>query len=285
MPSLREFTKKLLPGAVRQMIKRRCEAQFIDPVATKLMLANAQGLPQCTVEGIGAFVTPEPCRNDLTYFTTKPGGRSEFHGLARRAHQGGVFFDIGASSGIISALFCSANVQNRVYAFEPSPMLCQRMEEVRQLNDFGDRMQIEQVAVGEKPGEMEMLIDPWGGFVQTQRFENSMWTEPERIQVRIESIADASARLRVVPDYIKLDIEGFEYEAVKGSREFLARHHPAIFVELHLGYLRQRNLAPASVVEMLQTCGYQFSTYGGRPLTAGAIAHTPLANVHFLAHA
>jgi FkbM family methyltransferase len=283
MPSLRDIAKKLVPGSVRQLIKRKCEAQFIDPVDTCMTLGSAQGLPQCTAEGVGAFVAPEPCRNDLTYFTADPGGRSEFHGLARRAHQGGVFFDIGASSGIISALFCAANAKNRVYAFEPSPMLCARLGEVRQLNGFGDRMQIEQVAIGEKPGEMEMLIDPWSGFVQTQRFDNSMWTEPERIQVRIESIADASARLQVVPDCIKLDIEGFEYEAVKGAREFLARHRPAIFVELHLGYLRQRHLSPGTVVEMLQGCGYKFSTYGGRPLTAGAIAHTPLANIHFLA--
>lgn len=285
MSSLRDIVKKLVPGPVRQMIKRRCEAQFIDPVATRMTLSGAEGRPHCAIDGVGAFDLPEACRNDLAYFTTDAGGRSEFHGLARRAHQGGTFFDIGASSGVIAALFCAANAKNRVWAFEPSPMLCQRMEEVRQLNGFGGRLQIEQVAVGEKPGEMEMLIDPWGGFVQTQRFDNSMWTEPERILVRIESIADASTRLGIVPDCIKLDIEGFEYEAIKGAQEFLARHKPAIFVELHLSYLRQRQISPGAVVEMLEKCGYRFSTYGGRPLTVNAIARTPLANLHFLAQA
>jgi hypothetical protein len=70
-------------------------------------------------------------------------GRAEFYSIARAARSGGVLFDIGAHSGVVSALFSAANPQNQVFSFEPSPILSERLLQIRELNRFGERMCIE----------------------------------------------------------------------------------------------------------------------------------------------
>ena len=144
-------------------------------------------------------------------------------------------------------------------------------------------MNINQIGIGESNGTAGMLMDPASGFVQSRHFDHTMWSVPESIEVAIESIEAASVRLKVIPDFIKLDIEGYEYEAIKGSASFLSQHRPAIFLELHLNYLEQRKLSPKTVVERLQQCGYSFFTYGGTELKEADVYGAPLAIFHVVA--
>jgi len=183
----------------------------------------------------------------------------------------------------VSALFCAADPRNRVFSFEPSPVLVKRLLEIRELNCFGERMQIEAIGIGDTTKRAEMLLDPVGGFVQVQRFAHTMWAAPEPIAVQIERLPDVVARLGVVPQFIKLDVEGYEYEAIAGALEFLARHKPTIFLELHLNYLDERNLSARVVVEMLGQCGYGFYTCGGSPLKGRQLYDLPLPSVHVVA--
>ena len=87
----------------------------------------------------------------------------------------------------------------------------------------------------------------------------------------------------MIPNFIKIDIEGYEYEAIRGSAAFLSQHRPAIFLELHLNYLEERSLSPRSVIELLEQCGYSFFSYGGAPLKAAEIYGTPLGIAHVVA--
>jgi hypothetical protein len=130
-----------------------------------------------------------------------------------------------------------------------------------------------------------MLIDPASGYVQAQRFKHSMWATPRRIEVSVETIPDASDRLGVIPDLIKLDIEGYEYEAICGAQTFLSKHKPVLLLELHLNYLDERNLSAKELVSMLTSCGYSFFTHAGTALRPREIYDSPLSDVHILARA
>jgi methyltransferase FkbM-like protein len=144
-------------------------------------------------------------------------------------------------------------------------------------------MRIEQCGIGEKSAVVEMAIDPVGGYVQTQRFDHSMWGTPQPINVKIESISDAAARLNVIPQFLKIDIEGYEFEAIKGSLQFIARHKPVIFLEVHLNYLDQRKLSARSLVGMLLEAGYAFYTSAGTRLRPSEVYDSPLQIVRIVA--
>lgn len=89
---LKRHISRFLPEALRASVKRRLSAKFV-------------------------------CENDLANWTDTPEGRAEFHSLARAARVGGVLFNIGAHSGLISAMFCAAEPQNQAFTFEPSSVL------------------------------------------------------------------------------------------------------------------------------------------------------------------
>jgi FkbM family methyltransferase len=275
---------RLMPRRLREYGKRHFTGHSIDSVNRDFRLEESGSRITCQIDEAVSFVAPLACRNDLGHYTTSVEGRAEFAALVDAASSpGGVLFDIGAHCGLISSLWCAARPANRAHCFEPSPALVRRIAEVRDLNGFGDRMQINQQGIGAAMSTATMLIDPVGGFVQSQRFDHTMWSAPEQIEVAIESIEGASERLGVVPDFIKLDIEGFEYEAIKGSLEFLRRHRPRLFLELHLNYLEERKLSPQEVVEFLLQAGYAFFTYAGLTLKAEDVYGTPLAICHLVA--
>jgi len=280
---LKTHLKRFVPSGMRDSVKRRMAAKFVGPVASKIEIENGSGAVKCTVDDDISFLAPLDCIHELNYFGETAEGRSEFDGIARASRSGGVLFDIGAHSGLVSALFCAANAKNKVFSFEPSPLSCRRLTAIRDLNQFGDRMRIEQFGIGEKSAVVKMEFDPVGGYVQTQRFDHSMWAAPEQIDIKIESIPDAANRLNVVPEFLKIDIEGYEFEAIKGSSEFIARHKPLIFLEVHLNYLEARQLSAKSLVTILLDAGYDFYSSSGAKLKPSDVYDSPLPIVRIIA--
>lgn len=283
---LKRRINRFLPGALRGSVKRRLGAKFAEPVSTRFFVEETPAALKCRIDSPEAdwsFLAPVGCKNDLANLTDTPEGRAEFHSLSLSAKTGGVLFDIGAHSGLISAMFCAAQAQNRAFAFEPSSVLVERLIAIRQLNRFAERMRIEPIGIGDTTRTVEMVLDPAGGFVQTQRFDHTMWAAPKPVQVQMESIQDAAVRLNVIPQFIKIDIEGYEFEAIKGSIEFLSRHKPTIFLELHLNYLEQRNLSAKLLIDMLLKCGYSLHTSAGTSLKPGEVYDSPLPIVHVVA--
>ena len=282
---LKRLLHNLVPRSVAHLIRDRIEQRLNAGPVIPITVQRVANSLRAQVGEHYAFFAPVGCQMELDFHTNTQEGRAELSGIAAAALRGGTLFDIGAHAGIISALFCAARPENRVHSFEPSPISQKRLEEMRDLNEFGSRMRVEPVAIGRTHAKLEMLVDPGGGYVQVQRFEHSMWDAPHKIEVDIESIPEASARLGVIPDFIKLDIESYEYEAIDGARAFLAEHQPELFIELHLNYLEERKLAPRTFVNTLVECGYQFFTYGGTPLKPSALYDSPLQGIRFVARA
>ncbi len=279
---LKYLARRLLPQSLVQLIKAMYARDFNRSNLPPVALAEMDGFIRCTVGDLRPFDAPFDCKSELVHYASTDEGRSEFAEIARYSRRGGLLFDIGAHTGLMSALFCAGNPANRAICIEPSPALQRRIEAMRILGNFGERLRIEPVAIGEKPGQLTMLVDPVVGFVQTQRFDHSMWGEPQELEVQVESIPSLAARLGIVPDFIKIDIEGYEYEAVQGAIAFFREHRPVLFFELHLNYLEERRLSPKHLVKMLSECGYMFRSYADRELSAHSIYDSPLANVRFI---
>lgn len=280
---LKHLLRPLIPAAFIAWLKGRVEARFTDGPVYEITVKEQEAAVRCTVNREWTFLVPREYGYDLSGHGASRTMLSEFSGIARQALRGGVIFDVGAHVGIVSALFCAVNPANRVISFEPSPVSRRGLNATRVLNHLEDRMQIEPIAIGESQATIEMLVDPQFGFVQSQRFEHTMWGEPQKIEVAVESLPGASARLGVVPQIIKLDIEGYEYEAIKGAQAFLATHKPVLLLELHLNYLEERGLPARAVIDLLGGCGYTFFTYGGTPLRPQEIYGSALPIVRIMA--
>lgn len=143
-----------------------------------------------------------------------------------------LFFDVGANYGTHSALFRSAGVP--VVAFEPNPSCFAFCKSVCQLNRFS-LPQWEQVAIGDRLGNVNLTYperETWLGSVSP----GVVQTISERREVVSKTVP-----IRPLDDYfsqvagkrllIKIDVEGFELEVLRGASRILADVRPDIIFE------------------------------------------------------
>ena len=133
---------------------------------------------------------------------------------------GDLVFDVGAHVGDRVASF--RRLGARVVAVEPQPTMVRAL---RLLYGRSASVAMEAVAVGREPGRTRMLVNADNptvstvspAFVEAARdapgWETQRWNETIDIEV---TTLDALIARHGVPAFIKLDVEGFEAEALHG---------------------------------------------------------------------
>lgn len=158
---------------------------------------------------------------------------SVFRALRALAAPGMVVFDVGAGVGIFTmvlARWCGSG--GRVVAFEPTPQSREALRDHLALNALADRVEIVEAAVSDYEGTGVLFAAGCSG-------ENTLhpsYFRPDaaaRVRVPVTTI-DAYCRTSgLTPDLMKIDVEGLEFQALRGARETLLRCRPAMIVELH----------------------------------------------------
>lgn len=140
-----------------------------------------------------------------------------------------IVFDIGAHVGFYTLLF-SALVGNsgQVAAFEPFPSNIAFLKRHIQLNGIKN-VRVFEAAVAEKSGTANFQSGPSSSMGHiTDKSSASTF------QVKIVSVDELVTNGEVPPpNYLKLDIEGAEFQALQGAVETLKVHHPVIFLATH----------------------------------------------------
>ena len=149
----------------------------------------------------------------------------------RFVRPGDLVFDVGAHVGDRIAAF--RRLGARVVAIEPQPAMARVL---RLLYGLSRSVAIEQAAVGREQGRARMMINVdnptvssfSSAFVEAARdapgWETQRWTGSADVAV---TTLDALIERHGPPSFIKLDVEGFEAEALKG----LSRAVPALSFE------------------------------------------------------
>lgn len=173
----------------------------------------------------------------------------------REIPAGAVLYDIGANVGYFSLLAAKlAGPEGQVYAFEPLPRNIEFLNKHIKINNI-DNIEVIDAAVSDQSGEAHFDLGASSAMGHL--------SESGGIQVRMVVLDDilAAGELRP-PDYMKVDVEGAEFEALKGAQNLLKQYHPVLFLDTH-----QRE-AHLPTVELLQQLGYEFEILDGKSLTA-----------------
>jgi FkbM family methyltransferase len=182
---------------------------------------------------------------------------------AEALRRGGTFFDVGAHYGWISmAAAQRVGRSGRVVSFEPSPVLVDILRYHQRVNRLG-QMQIVQAAVSNQDQEQS----PFFLINEGLSFRNSLtiggsdvpYVCPEnktRATVRSLTLDGFTSSSGIVPNVIKIDVEGAEWLVLEGARRLLAEHHPDLIVGVHPFWL------PASqsvdrILSFLEQLGYR----------------------------
>lgn len=172
----------------------------------------------------------------------------------REIPAGAVVYDIGANVGYFSLLAAVlAGPEGQVYAFEPLPRNIEFLRKHINLNKL-DTIEVIEAAVSDHSGEAAFDLGASSAMGHL--------ADSGEIFVRMVAMDEMLMSGEIQPpDYIKVDVEGAEYEVLKGARGILEKYHPTLFLDTH-----QRE-AHRPTIALLEELGYEFTILDGRSLS------------------
>jgi FkbM family methyltransferase len=155
--------------------------------------------------------------------------------LSERIKPGAVCFDVGANVGAyVLQLAHWTGPTGKVVGFEPNPRAAEVLATHVQFNRFERIVAIEQAAVGSSSGTTTMYCSAADGMSRMAE-QNRLLDSTEQITVPVTTIDQYCARTGTEPDWILIDIEGFELEALRGAAATIERRRErlGLIVEIH----------------------------------------------------
>lgn len=157
-----------------------------------------------------------------------------FAALKSGTHPGGVVLDVGANIGMYSLLMARwVGDGGRIYAFEPAPEPLRALREHVALNNFSDRIEVIGQAVSDVSGEATFYAHASNGENSLNPDYAKRVAVAEAVRVPITTIDDFCRHRGIRPTLLKIDIEGFEFHALRGAVETLSQYRPTVIIELH----------------------------------------------------
>lgn len=154
--------------------------------------------------------------------------------LRERVKPGMTCVNVGANLGIYTIQFAAWSApQGQVIAFEPNPATAALLRRHIEMNGLGDRVRVVEQAVSSKPGRAEFHLQGVDGMSRLGA-PNPLLKGTRTIQVEVTTLDHFFARERVSPDWILIDVEGFEAAALAGARRVIeSRPEMGVVVEMH----------------------------------------------------
>lgn len=183
--------------------------------------------------------------------------------LKRLVRAGDVCVDAGAHVGYFTLLLAKLSAPDgRVFSFEPNPENASIVRANVEANGLAERVVVEEAAVAEDDGMIELHATPSGGSSEwstsaefAARTGTSKHPSVSVRSLRLDRFLDSLNRL----DVIKMDIEGAEGVVLPLLQPQLERFSPTIVLEFHgeVGW-------PA--IGALHAAGYLLESLEGSPL-------------------
>lgn len=180
----------------------------------------------------------------------------EYEAFKEATRPGAIVLDVGANLGAYTVLFAQwAGTGGRVYAFEPAPESRAALERQIALNEVEKQVIVRPEAIAASSGARKFRAN---GIQGDNRLISPAAGPVDRtVDVAVTSIDDFCTRECIVPDVIKLDVEGAELDALRGARRTIARAGAGLrlFVEMHPSLWSQMGVTRGDIEVELRTQG------------------------------
>jgi FkbM family methyltransferase len=178
--------------------------------------------------------------------------------LQKCAVPGTWIFDVGANIGLMAIPILRAVPQIHVVSFEPSPNSIPWLRKTIVGSGYGDRWQLVEKAAGPEQGKVSFFVSPreaslLDGVRDTRRGGSKTKVEIDMTTLDSEWARLGSPRVSV----IKIDVEGFEAEVLKGSVELIQQQKPKILLEWNRRNLEAGDICPGALLELAHKLRYR----------------------------
>jgi len=181
-----------------------------------------------------------------------------------------VFIDIGSNRGeAITSMTSVANFENIIFGFEPNPLIFNKLK-----NNFNgnNRIKLNNYGLGDKNQELALYIPFYRNWMfdglsslKYEAAEGWLRTRLWKFNENKQHIKKVSCQVRKLDDFdldpyfIKIDVQGFEYEVLQGGINTIKTHKPILLIES----------ITSDVKNLLEAFDYKFFRYQKGELIKG----------------
>lgn len=145
----------------------------------------------------------------------------------KKIKSGDVVFDIGANVGFYSLIASKKiGVKGKVYAFEPAPRNLYYLKKHFEINNCHNAILVS----GAVSNKNDMVYFNDGDHPATGFLSN----DTGNLLVPTFNLDELIENKKVLaPNLIKIDVEGAEFDVLRGAIKLLNQYHPTIFLSTH----------------------------------------------------
>ena len=155
--------------------------------------------------------------------------------------KGDTVVDVGANIGIHTlSLSKSVGPRGHVMAFEPVEYLFEQLKSNLHLNEIKN-VDVFNVAIGEIDQIAEMNIIKEGDYdtgssslVKNEYIDSIKQNRINKVKTKVVKLDNFIKRYTDQVEFIKMDIEGYEYYALLGMEEIIKKNKPIMIIEYNL---------------------------------------------------
>lgn len=156
--------------------------------------------------------------------------------LRERIKPGAICLDVGANVGVYVLQFAHWSAPGgQIIAFEPNPAARAVLDKHIRLNGLSERVTVVQAAVGAAGGEAEFFAAEADGMSRLGAPNQLIADRVSVMTVPVVTLDEYCEAQQVEPDWLLMDIEGFEIAALSGARRLIENRGEelGIVVEMH----------------------------------------------------
>lgn len=209
----------------------------------------------CNVDGVNFLLDMSETNGHSNYYSLDDGQKALFNSVK----EGMNVIDIGANIGAVTLhLAKKVSSLGKIFSFEPSPLNFKRAMENISLNNFRNIKLINQGLGNEKATAFLYNVNPTNRGMLRLLPEDDQNKLFEKEAVEVDTLDNSMKEFSLPkPDFIKIDVEGFEYKVLQGAYETLKNYKPMMFIELDDNNLREQNNTPKELIQLLQQLNYK----------------------------
>lgn len=182
-----------------------------------------------------------------------------------------VFIDIGTNKGIYLYQAEKVITTGKVIGFEPNKSL------VNYIKPLFPKAEIYPLAASSKSGVAVLNIPKKGNGLQDTRASlEAMGEDVEKVEIQMVALDDfAKEKQWSKIDVIKIDVEGHEFDAVKGCENILKTIQPIFIIEIEL---RHAHYPIHEIFDYIQGFGYEVFYFDLKTLKTAPFAVNQMAD-------
>lgn len=267
---IKRLFRWILPGPIFRFIQKLRTLGYCPPEEIAARKATFDELQKCLASSDEIAIREnlilridEESRQPFEWFCWRSSEMvSELDLFIKRCSGIHTFADVGANHGIFSLAFLKLNPNGKAISIDPSPIVDKIRLNNRRLNGMDTNLMSVQVACGAQKGTVRMHFN-WHHLEASSKSSN----QAGDVEIPVNPLDAICDDTGISPEVIKIDVEGFELEVLKGAEKSLSKAH-LLFLEIHPERLDELGVTQADIFEWLDTRGWKIETLHGERLSS-----------------